>query len=64
MEATKKKMGRPTNNPKTIQTRIRMSKEEAEKLEFCAREKNITKTEVIRLGINKVYQEIKENKKS
>jgi hypothetical protein F3_00422 len=64
MEATKKKMGRPTINPKNIQTRIRMSEEEVEKLEFCAKEKNITKSEVIRLGIEKVYQEIIGNKKN
>lgn len=64
MKATKKKMGRPTINPKNIQTRIRMSEEEVEKLEFCAKEKNITKSEVIRLGIEKVYQEIIGNKKN
>ena len=62
MEATKK-MGRPTKNPKNIQTRIRMTEEQAKKLEFCAKEKNITKTDVIILGIEKVYQEILSNKK-
>lgn len=62
MEATKKKMGRPTINPKNIQVRIRMSEEEAEKLEFCAKEKKVTKTEIINLGITKVYQEIKNKK--
>lgn len=62
MEATKK-MGRPTENPKNIQTRIRMTEEQAKKLEFCSKEKNITKTDVIILGIEKVYQEILSNKK-
>jgi hypothetical protein len=62
MTATKK-MGRPTENPKNIQTRIRMTEEQAKKLEFCAKEKNITKTDVIILGIEKVYQEILSNKK-
>lgn len=62
MEATKK-MGRPTKNPKNIQTRIRMTEEQAKKLEFCSKEKNITKTDVIILGIEKVYQEILSNKK-
>lgn len=58
MEATKKKMGRPTENPKNIQTRIRMTEEEAQKLEFCAKEMNLTKTDIVILGIEKVYQEI------
>nr|DAL57722.1 MAG TPA_asm: hypothetical protein [Caudoviricetes sp.] len=40
-----------------------MTEEQAKKLEFCAKEKNITKTDVIILGIEKVYQEILSNKK-
>lgn len=63
MEATKKKMGRPTTSPKNIQTRIRMSEEDIEKLEYCTQKTNMSKSDVIRLGIEKVYQEIKENKK-
>lgn len=31
-----KKMGRPTENPKIIQTRIRMTKDEASMLNECA----------------------------
>lgn len=62
MEVTKK-VGRPKGINKNIQTRIRMTEEEAEKLEYCAKEKNMTKTDVIILGIEKVYQEIKNNKK-
>lgn len=58
MEATEKKKGRPTTNPKNIQTRIRMSEQEAKKLEFCAKEMNVTKTDIVILGIEKVYQEI------
>lgn len=53
------RMGRPTNNPRVIQTRIRMSEEEAEMLEECAKALNTTKTEVIITGIKKVYAEIK-----
>lgn len=62
MEVTKK-VGRPKGINKNIQTRIRMTEEEAEKLEYCAKEKNMTKTDVVILGIEKVYQEIKNNKK-
>ncbi|WP_308575905.1 hypothetical protein [uncultured Fusobacterium sp.] len=59
MEATKKKMGRPTENPKNIQMRIRMSEEDNNKLEICSQKLNISKSDVVRLGIEKVYQEIK-----
>lgn len=59
MEATEKKKGRPTNNPKNIQMRIRMSEEDNSKLEICSKKLNISKSDVVRLGIEKVYQEIK-----
>ncbi|EFS20585.1 hypothetical protein FSBG_00082 [Fusobacterium gonidiaformans 3-1-5R] len=62
MEATKKKMGRPTNNPKNIQTRIRMTEEEAKKLDFCAKTLNTSKTEIISKGVDKIYQEISNKK--
>lgn len=62
MEVTKK-IGRPKGINKNIQTRIRMTEEEAQKLEFCAKEMNITKTDIVILGIEKVYQEIISNKK-
>ena len=58
-EKVNAKMGRPTNNPRVIQTRIRMSEEEAEMLEECAKALNTTKTEVIINGIKKVYADIK-----
>lgn len=57
MEATKK-MGRPTDNPKNIQMRIRLSEEENDKLEFCSKELKLSKSDIVRLGIEKVYQEI------
>lgn len=52
-------MGRPTNNPRIIQTRIRMSADEANMLEECAKILNTTKTEVVIMGIKKVYADIK-----
>ena len=48
---------RPITKPH--QTKIRTSDEDIKKIEFCARKLGITKTEVIMLGIEKVYQEIK-----
>lgn len=54
-----KKMGRPTEAPKTHETRIRMSDEDVKILEKCSEALKITKAEVIRLGIRKVYEELK-----
>lgn len=52
--------GRPPSvDPKSHQTRIRMSDEDLEKLEYCARETGKPKAEIIREGIDRIYQEIK-----
>jgi len=51
--------GRPTVEPKTLNTRIRMSDKDVEKLEFCSKETGMTKAEVIRKGIDLVYKKIK-----
>ena len=53
------KMGRPTSNPKHNNTRIRMTDEQVEMLEYCAKVTGKTKTEIIALGIENVYQELK-----
>lgn len=57
-----KKMGRPTTAPKIHQTRIRMSDNELEKLNYCSDKLKISKTGVINMGIDKVYKELKEKK--
>lgn len=54
------KAGRPySDNPRTVQTRIRMTKEEAEMLNFCAETLGRTKTDIVITGIRKVYADIK-----
>lgn len=54
--------GRPkAENPKDIQIKIRVDKQTLEDLEFCAKMTSLTKSDVIRLGIQKVKQEV-ENK--
>lgn len=53
-----KKMGRPTNSPKTNNTRIRLSDEDLHKLEFCKSKTGKTYADIIREGIDKVYQEL------
>lgn len=50
---------RPTDNPKDINTRIRLSKNDADKLEYCSKVLEKPKAEIIRIGIDKVYQEVK-----
>ena len=51
--------GRPTSEPKKHETRRRMSDKDIEKLEFCCKETGMTKADVIRKGIEKVYDELK-----
>lgn len=58
------KMGRPpSKNPHSTEYQLRLTKEEAEKLEYCARETGLTKADVLRLGIDKVYASVKRKKK-
>ncbi len=58
MKIDKKKMGRPTINPKTNQYRVRLSDDDLRMLEFCSQKTGLSKADVIRKGIKKVYQEI------
>lgn len=53
-----KKMGRPTDNPKTNNTRIRMTDEEVKKLNYCCEKTGMSKSDVIRMGIQLVYENI------
>lgn len=52
------KMGRPTDNPRNIQVRVRLNKEAA-MLSDCAEQLQISKTALIVQGIKLVYSEIK-----
>ena len=54
-----KKMGRPTQDPKTERKNIRLSQTEIEKLNFCIEQTGKSGNEIIRIGIDKVYQELK-----
>lgn len=52
--------GRPkSDNPKNIQIKIMADKDTLEDLEYCAESLNTTKSEVIRIGIQRVKSEIK-----
>lgn len=53
------KMGRPTDNPKNINLTIRLDKATNDKLEKCSDELSMTKTDVIKMGIDLVEKTIK-----
>ena len=51
--------GRPkADNPKDIQLKIRADKQTIEDLEYCCEKTLMTKSDVIRLGIKKVKEEV------
>ena len=56
-----KKLGRPTDNPAKNQLRIRLTDEELAKLEESSEILGINKSDVVRLGIDKVFVECKKN---
>ena len=50
----------PAEKPRRHQTKIRMTDDEVEKLEFCCKKTGLNKTDVILMGIEKVYNEVKD----
>lgn len=53
------KVGRPTDDPKTLRVQFRLSDEDMELLEYCAKALGKSKSEVIRQGIQEVYSRLK-----
>lgn len=51
--------GRPTNDPKVLNTRIRLSEDDVKRLEYCHQKTGFTKSEIIRKGIQEVYNKLK-----
>lgn len=51
--------GRPkSENPKNIQLKIRADKETIESLDYCCEKMDKTRSDIIRLGIQKIKAEI------
>ena len=50
--------GRPTNNPKKNRLELRLSDDDAEKLDFCSKKTGISKAEVLRKGLDEFYQKL------
>ena len=56
----KSKMGRPTIDPKNQNSHIRFSLKEVQMLEYCVQTLNMKKSDVIRLGIERVYNDLQD----
>lgn len=54
-----KKIGRPTNEPKEVSLKVRLSKSDIEKLQYCYSWTENSKSDVIRNGIDVVYNDLK-----
>lgn len=54
-----KKMGRPTESPKDTMIRVRADSELIKKLDECVKKLNSNRSEVIRNGIEKIYDDLK-----
>lgn len=50
--------GRPTDNPKSHRESFRLSDDDIKKLDYCMTQTGMTKTDIVRKGIDLVYQEI------
>lgn len=47
----------PVKNPKNVEVKIRISDEENRMLEYCMKETGMNRSEVMRKGLKKVYDE-------
>lgn len=54
-----KKGSKLTDNPKDTMLRVRMDKSTVEKLDFVSDALGVTKSEVVRAGINEQYEKLK-----
>ena len=49
--------GRPTDDPKSKTLKIRLSEDDISKLEYCCRVLGLTRAEVVRYGVNRMYRQ-------
>lgn len=54
-----KKGTKLTDNPKDFMLRVRLDKNTLQKLDDCCKENNLSRSEVVRNGIEKQYRKIK-----
>lgn len=53
--------GRPTNDPKSNWTGFRLSDNDIQKLDYCSKQTGMSRAEIVRKGIDLVYQQILSN---
>ena len=54
-----KKMGRPTDSPKTFMLRVKMDKDTLCKLDKCCEAENTNRSEFVRKSIHEKYDDLK-----
>lgn len=59
MAVEKKKMGRPTENPKDEIIKVRATKDDRQKLLYCCEKTGMSQYEVVMKGIDRFYRELK-----
>nr|DAI50708.1 MAG TPA: NikA, BACTERIAL CONJUGATION, RELAXASE, DNA [Bacteriophage sp.] len=47
-----------TDNPKTVKLNLRLTKQEAEDIQYCADKLDTTRVDVINRGVKKIKEEI------
>lgn len=57
-EMATKKIGRPTKSPKDYMLRTRLDKETVEKLDYVAEQSQLTRSEIVRKGIEMQYDQL------
>ncbi len=55
----KKKLGRPTENKKTGRFELRTTEEEERMLDYCCKVMGSSRASVMRMGLKKLYEELK-----
>lgn len=58
MDKPKKKMGRPTDNPRNLRLSLRIAEDEMGNIEYCSKKLNIPKIEVVNRGVKLLKDEI------
>lgn len=54
-----KKLGRPTDNPKNTSVKFKADDETFEKLKECSKILEVSRAEVLRRGVHKMYNDLK-----
>lgn len=53
----------PSDNPKVTNLHIRLAEDEKAKIKYCSEVFGLSKTEIIKMGVEEVYQKALKSKK-